>query len=79
MALGKPIITTTEGARGIEVKHNKHLLIADTPEEFARAMITLRADEHKRNQLGNAARSFVNDNFGEENISKRIFEFKHNG
>lgn len=75
MAFGKPIITTTEGARGIEVKHNKHVLIADTPEEFAHAMITLRADEHKRNQLGKEARSFVIDNFGEENISNRIIEF----
>jgi glycosyltransferase involved in cell wall biosynthesis len=75
MAMGKPIITTTEGARGVLVEHNKHVLIADSPEQFAQAMLELKTDENKRIQLGKAARSFVIDNFGEEKISNRIFEF----
>jgi glycosyltransferase involved in cell wall biosynthesis len=75
MALGKPIITTSEGARGMQVEHNKHVIIADTPNEFAKAMILLQNDENKRIQLGKAARTFVIDNFGEEKISNHIFEF----
>ena len=75
MALGKPIITTSEGARGVNVEHNKHVLIADTPDEFAKAMNILQSDENKRIQLGKEAHSFVIDNFGEEKISNRIFEF----
>ena len=75
MALGKPIITTNEGARGVNVEHNKHVIIADTPAEFAEAMSRLKEDQNKRIELGTAARSFVIDNFGEEKISNRIFEF----
>lgn len=75
MALGKPIITTSEGARGIQVEHNKHVIIADTPHEFAQAMLLLQNDENKRIQLGKAAHTFVIDNFGEEKISNYIFEF----
>jgi len=75
MALGKPIITTTEGARGMDVEHNTHVLIADTPKAFAEAMIYLKNDKNKRIQLGTAARSFVIDNFGEDKISNHIFEF----
>ena len=75
MALGKPIITTSEGARGVNVIHDEHVIIADSPKDFVDAMLELNNNTEKRIRLGTAARDFVIDNFGEEIISTRILEF----
>ena len=75
MALGKPIITTSEGARGVNVIHDEHVIIADSPKDFVDAMLELNNNTEKRIRLGSAARDFVIDNFSEEIISTRILEF----
>ncbi len=36
-----PVVTTTKGAEGLEVRHGEHVLVADTPREFAEACIQL--------------------------------------
>ncbi len=36
-----PMVSTTLGAEGLMVEHEKHILIADTPEDFANAIINL--------------------------------------
>ena len=35
MALGRPVVSTTIGCEGLEVRDGEHLLIADSPERFA--------------------------------------------
>ncbi|MEJ2706161.1 MAG: glycosyltransferase [Anaerolineales bacterium] len=51
MALHTPVVSTSKGAEGLQVEHGKHLLIADTPEEFAGAVILLLEDQQLRNRL----------------------------
>lgn len=41
MANGVPVVSTSVGAFGIEGEHNEHFLIADTPEEFSKAIMNL--------------------------------------
>ena len=43
MAMGLPVVSTSVGAEGLEAVHGEHILIADTPEDFARAVVE-RAD-----------------------------------
>ncbi len=45
VAAGVPVVTTTVGAEGMDLVHGEHVLIADTPEEFARAVARLFADD----------------------------------
>jgi glycosyltransferase involved in cell wall biosynthesis len=52
MAAGKAVVATTIGAEGLDVDHNKNILIADTEEAFATAVINLLRDHAKRRQLG---------------------------
>jgi glycosyltransferase involved in cell wall biosynthesis len=75
MALGKPIVTTSEGAKGVNVLSGTHVLIADTPEEFKSAMIKLMNDEILRKDLGFAAYQFVINNFDENILTNRLVEF----
>ncbi|HTR81103.1 MAG TPA: glycosyltransferase [Bacteroidota bacterium] len=44
MAMKKPIVTTSIGCEGIEAKDNEDLLVRDTPQEFADAVIRLLED-----------------------------------
>jgi len=42
---GVPVVSTTIGAAGLDVRHGVHLLIADTPEEFTAACLRLLDDD----------------------------------
>src|SRR5690606_26213162 len=44
LAQGMPLVTTTLGCEGIGVTHGKDVLIADTPEAFAEAVLRLLED-----------------------------------
>jgi glycosyltransferase involved in cell wall biosynthesis len=41
MALGRPVVTTTIGCEGLDVRDNEHVLIADTAESFAARTVQL--------------------------------------
>ena len=50
-----PVVSTTPGAAGLDVVPGRELLIADVPEEFARACVTLLVDRAQRVRLAEAA------------------------
>jgi len=62
MAMGKPLVSTTLGAEGLPVTHDKDILLADSPAEFARAIVELLRDPARRRRLGGAARELVERN-----------------
>jgi len=49
--LQTPVIATSKGAEGLDVQHEKHLLIADTVESFAQETIRLLNDVELRHEL----------------------------
>ncbi len=59
MACGLPIVTTTAGAAGVAVKHDEHVWIADTPDEFAKAVSELLKNSGMARRLGTAARALA--------------------
>ena len=52
MALGRPVVATRIGAEGIEVKHDRDLLIADAPRDFADAVLRLLAQPAEAAAIG---------------------------
>ena len=58
-ALGRPVVSTSIGAAGLDVCDGQHLLLADTPEAFADAIVRLIRDAALRSQLVAAARQLV--------------------
>lgn len=75
MALGKPIITTSEGARGVGVRNNEHVLITDDADEFRELMYKLNIDKDLRQRLGQNAKEFVATNYSEEKLTGRLIAF----
>jgi glycosyltransferase involved in cell wall biosynthesis len=64
MAMGKAIVSTTLGYEGFEgLVPGRELLVADTPEEFARQVIELLGDAPLREKLGQAAQRFVRERY----------------
>jgi glycosyltransferase involved in cell wall biosynthesis len=62
MSMGKPVVSTTVGAEGLPVTHDRDILLADSPEDFARATVELLRDPARRRRLGGAARELVQAN-----------------
>lgn len=56
MAMAIPIVTTTFGASGIAAQHGRELLVADTPRDFAAAVVRLLGDAPLCERLGANAR-----------------------
>ena len=48
MAMGKATVSTTIGAEGLDVEHGRDILLEDTPESFADAIVTFLEDENVR-------------------------------
>lgn len=63
MAQGIPVVTTTLGCEGIRVEPGRHLLIADTPQDFARETLRLLDDHELANELGQNARQLIQSKY----------------
>ncbi len=55
MAMGKAIVSTRIGAEGVVLEDGKNILIADTPQEIADAVLKIMRNEHLRERLGKSA------------------------
>lgn len=72
MAMGLPIVSTSIGAEGIEVEHGKHLLIADTPDEFAKSVVSVLQNASLADILGQNARQLVCERYSYEVVGKKL-------
>lgn len=68
MASGKAVVSTVIGAEGLPVEHDKNILLADTPVEFARQTVRLLNDPELRSRLGREARRLVQANYSWERV-----------
>ena len=72
MAQGKAIVSTTRGAEGIDAVPDRDIVIADTPETFARAVIDLLRDPQRRRLLGRNARALAESQYDWRKIVPRF-------
>ena len=63
LAMGKPMVSTTLGSEGVDVRHEEHLLIADTAEAFADSLARLLDDPDYGDALGRAGRRKMVDEY----------------
>jgi sugar transferase (PEP-CTERM/EpsH1 system associated) len=72
MATGKPVVATRLGAEGYPVTHGRELLLADTPVDFAAAVVALLRAPERRAELGRVARAFVEQHYDWRTIVPRV-------
>jgi len=72
MAMRAAVVATALGAEGFPVTHGRELLLADTPERFAQAVLDLLDSPQQRAELGAAARCFVEATYGWDALVPRL-------
>jgi glycosyltransferase involved in cell wall biosynthesis len=63
MAYRKPVVSTSVGAEGLDVQSGKHLLLADSPGDFAEACTLLLKDGSLRQRLSEEGFQLVSDHY----------------
>lgn len=61
MAMARPVIASPEARVGINVAPGKHILVADTPDQWVASLNTLLVNTDQQQRLGSAARQFVQE------------------
>ena len=62
-ASGIPVVSTRLGAEGLSAKHGTHLMVADSPAEFAEATLYLLANPHAARAMAAHARELVETSY----------------
>ena len=75
MSIGKTVITTTVGAQGIDYTDGENILIADTPEQFARQIKRCLDDDAFCSRVGEAAAQLVADQYDRKKLAEELIEF----
>lgn len=78
MAMALPVVSTSVGAEGLEVTSGKHLLIADTPQDFARSVTEILSDSDLAQRLGQSARELVCEEYSWDVAGKRLLDIYRN-
>ncbi len=72
MAMALPVVSTTVGAEGILAVPGRDILIADTPDAFARACISLLQDTERGTEMGEAARRLMEQTYSWQAIGEEL-------
>jgi sugar transferase (PEP-CTERM/EpsH1 system associated) len=75
MAMKKPIVTTSIGCEGIDVRHEESALIADNPQEFAESVVRLLRKAELRRRLAENAYELMHTHYEWPVVTERIEEY----
>ena len=75
MSVGKAVVTTTVGARGIDYTDGENLLIANTPTEFANQIKRLLDDSDYCRRVGEAAARLVAERYDVGTLTGQLLKF----
>jgi len=75
MAMQKCIISTSLGAEGINYQQGENIIIANTPQEFYRAIKRCITDENYCKRIGLNARKLVEEQHDTHKITERLVTF----
>lgn len=74
MAAGRPLVTTSVGAEGLDVVSGQHLLVADDAAEFAEAVAGLLADPGRAGRIGAAGRRLAAERYDWAALGDRLHD-----
>lgn len=72
LALGTPVVSTTVGAEGLDLDHERHLLLADEPTSFAQAVSDLLANPSRAQQLADTGLERVKEQYLWSSIRNKL-------
>jgi len=72
MAMGTPVVSTTIGAQGLDLRHGDDILLADTAEDFARETARALGDAPLRARIEELGKKTANERLSWPMIGKRL-------
>jgi glycosyltransferase involved in cell wall biosynthesis len=75
MAMRIPIVSTRIGVEGIQCTPGQHVLVTDTPENFAHQLIALLDDQETAERLARAGRQLVEEQYSWQAIGDKLDTF----
>jgi glycosyltransferase involved in cell wall biosynthesis len=75
MAMGRPVVSTTIGAEGIDVTHGLHVLLADNPGGFADSVLQFLNDKALCGRIAAEGRRIVEQSYGWGALADRYGSF----
>ena len=75
MSIGKPVVTTTIGAQGIDYTDGENLLIADTPADFVRQISRCVNDKDFCQRIGQNAFNLIATHYDNDALAQRLISF----
>lgn len=75
LAYGKAIVTTSIGAEGVPYTNQQNLIVADNPEAFAEAILSLLKEPAKKQELQKQARLLAEKHFDYKSLAAGLLEF----
>lgn len=75
LAYGKAIITTSIGAEGIPYTNGQNMLIADTAEDFSKAILEVLHQSSLKQDLQTSARKLAENHFDYKVSAKHLIDF----
>ncbi len=75
MAMEKAVVSTTIGAEGITYTSDKNIVLRDSPEDFADAVLMLLENSVKREALGREGKILVQSNYDWPIITNKLNSF----
>lgn len=77
MASQLPIVSSTVGMAGLGIDPKQHAIIADDPEQMAKAIIDLINNPKKAEKIALTSRKYVEQNFGYSVIADKLSQIYH--
>jgi len=74
MAAGVPVISTTLGAEGLNVRDSENILIADTNEQLAEAIVSVVESEEQCKRLSAAGRTLISGHYDWSQLGTNLLE-----
>lgn len=74
MSFGLPVVTTTVGIEGFGFTPGKDVLVGDTPDVFAQAVVSLLRDSSLWQQLSASGFEFIRDNYSEPVVRRAVYQ-----
>jgi len=72
MSMGKPVISTTIGAEGIQTKDGLDIILADEPGDFAKKTVALLESADVRKEISSAGRKLVQEHYDWQVVGRRL-------
>lgn len=74
MAMATPVITTSQTLTALQTKAGQDIVVADTPQAMAQAVLNLLTDDTLRQRIGQAGRRYVETYHDWKAITKKLEE-----